>query len=85
MKEIKADYWIVEENKVKLQIKTTEQQTDLQDILPGWKCVSYGFVPKTMEDIYVFEKQFDKQKDLARFVNSGMINEQIKIREVTND
>ena len=83
MKEIRGEYWIIEGNKVKLQIKTTQQQSEIQEIIPDWRCVSYGFAPKTMEDIYVFEKEFEKQKELTRFINSDTINKQIKIREVT--
>lgn len=85
MKEITADYWIVEGRRVKLQIKTNMEQAELQEILQDWACTSYGFIPKTMQDIYIFEKEFSKQKDLTRFINSDMINKQIKKREVSEN
>ena len=85
MKEITADYWIVEGRRVKLQIKTNMEQAELQEILRDWACTSYGFIPKTMQDIYIFEKEFSKQKDLTRFINSDMINKQIRKREVSEN
>jgi len=85
MKEIIADYWIVESKKVRLQVKTNLEQSQLQEILQDWSCVSYGFVPKTMQDIYIFEKEFNKQKDLTRFINSDIINKQIRKREVSEN
>lgn len=81
MKRITADYW-TQENVVKIQIKTKMEQTDLQNMLPDCQCVSYGYVPKTMEDIYIFERVFSSESDLTEFVNSDMITKQIEMREV---
>lgn len=83
MKEIKGEYWIIDDNKVKLQIKTKQEQVILEEMLPEWRCVSHGFIPKTMEDIYVFEKAFERNKSLTERIISDTINKQITIREVT--
>ncbi len=82
MEKIKGEFWRVEDNKLRLQIKTKIEQREIQEILPEWKCVSYGFIPKTMEDIYVFERRFDKENDLTNFVNSDNIVKRLEMREV---
>jgi len=81
----KGDYWKTEENVVKLQIRTHQEQEKLQEVLPGWNCISYGYVPKTSEDIYVFEKKFTSEIDWTNFLNSDKINQLLEMREVTND
>ena len=81
MKRIKADYW-KQENTVKIQIKTKAQQVEIQEMLPGWRCVSYGYIPKTMEDIYIFERVFSTENDLADFIKSDTITKQLEMREV---
>jgi len=68
-----------------LQIKTRKEQYKLEEALPGWNCVSYGYAPKTSEDIYVFERNFESELDLLRFLNSDSINKIMEIREVDND
>ena len=85
MSKVKGDYWKTEQNVVKLQIKTYEEQEKLEQILSGWTCVSFGYVPRTSEDIYIFEKYFKSEVDWASFLNSDKINELIEMREVTND
>ena len=82
MEKIKGEFWRIEENKLRLQIKTKVEQSEVQRILPEWKCISYGFVPKTMEDIYVFERKFDKENDLTNFVNSDIVTKRLEMREV---
>jgi len=82
MEKIKGEFWRIEDNKLRLQIKTKIEQREIQEILPEWKCVSYGFIPKTMEDIYVFERRFDKENDLTNFVNSDNIVKRLEMREV---
>lgn len=82
MEKIKGEFWRVEDNKFRIQIKTKIEQREIQEILPEWKCVSYGFIPKTMEDIYVFERRFDKENDLTNFVNSDNIVKRLEMREV---
>jgi hypothetical protein len=85
MEKITGDFWRTQENKARIQIKTKEEQVKIQELLPGWRCVSYGYIPKTMEDIYVFEKEFKTEKGLTSFMNSDNIIKQLEIREVTND
>ena len=82
MERIKGEFWRLEENKLRIQIRTKVEQREIQEILPEWKCVSYGFIPKTMEDIYVFERKFDKENDLTNFVNSDSIVKRLEMREV---
>tara|TARA_R100000005_G_C4996141_1_gene202988 strand:+ start:2296 stop:2556 length:261 start_codon:yes stop_codon:yes gene_type:complete len=82
---LKGDYWKAGENIVKLQIKTSEEQRKIEEILPGWNCVSYGYVPKTEEDIYVFEKKFKSENDWTDFLKSDTLSEQIEMKEVLND
>ena len=61
VEKVKGDYWKTEENTFKVQIKTRQEQQYLQDALPGWQCVSYGYAPSTSEDIYVFERKFNSE------------------------
>ena len=81
MQRIKADYWTQDET-VRLQIKTKKEQIEIQRILPGWHCISYGYVPKTMEDIYIFERVFKTESDLTDFMESDTIIKQLEMREV---
>ncbi len=81
MKRIKADYWTQDET-VRLQIKTKKEQIEIQRILPGWHCISYGYIPKTMEDIYIFERVFKTESDLTDFMESDTIIKQLEMREV---
>ena len=85
MKRLKGDYWKIEGNIIKLQIRTTEPQAEIQQALPGWMCVSFGYVPLTSEDIYVFEKQFESEIDWTNFLNSDKVNKLIEMKEVVND
>ena len=85
MSRVKGEYWKVEENVIRLQIKTDKEQRKLEEALPGWQCVSYGYVPKTSEDIYVFEKKFDLELDWTKFLYSAKINNLIEMKEVLND
>ena len=81
MERIKADYW-TQENIIRLQIKTKIGQTEIQRILSGWQCVSYGYATKTMEDIYIFERVFATENDLTDFIKSDTIIKQLEMREV---
>ena len=85
MKRMIARYWKVTDSIVKLQIKTTQDQRLIEEVLSGWQCVSYGYAPKTKEDIYVFEKRFESDFDLTKFLNSSKINSLIEMKEVPND
>ena len=85
MSKVKADYWRTDHNIVKIQIKTNKEQNKLEELLPGWACVSFGYVPKTNEDIYVFEKEFKSEFDWTKFLNSDKLNTLIEMREITND
>ena len=85
MERVRGDYWKTEENTFKVQIKTTQEQHHLQDALPGWQCVSYGYVPSTSEDIYVFERKFSSDNEWAKFLQSDNLMELIDMREVLND
>tara|TARA_B100000989_G_C19344114_1_gene386246 strand:+ start:327 stop:578 length:252 start_codon:yes stop_codon:yes gene_type:complete len=82
---IKANYWKVEECKYKLQLKTKIKQFMLEELLVGWDCVSYGYAPKTQEDIYIFEKQFKSVHAWESFINSNNIIELIEMKEVNNE
>ena len=85
MKEIKGEYWKTSEKMFRMQIKTSKEQRVLEEVLEGWHCVSYGYIPKTSEDIYVFEKRFESEKDWTSFLKSDNINKLIDVREVNND
>tara|TARA_R100001443_G_scaffold68677_1_gene77361 strand:- start:122 stop:370 length:249 start_codon:yes stop_codon:yes gene_type:complete len=82
MKRVKGEHWKVNERIVRVQIKTDKEQHMLEEALPGWQCVSYGYIPKTNEDIYVFEREFDSEKDWVNFKNSEKITNLIEMREV---
>lgn len=82
---VKAEYWKVSEQIVKLQIKTDKEQYMLEEALPGWNCVSFGYIPKSMEDIYIFEKSFECDLDWNKFLGSEKINNLIEMKEVLND
>ena len=68
-----------------MQIKTKQEQNEVERSLPGWKCVSFGYVPYTEEDIYVFEKVFKSEIDWTEFLNSESTKKTIEMRDVTND
>lgn len=85
MSRVKGDYWKIDERTIKLQIKTNKEQYKLEEALPGWNCVSYGYIPKTSEDIYVFERVFDSEFDWTNFLNSDKVSQLIEMREVSND
>ena len=85
MKRVKGEYWKIDENTVRLQIKTNKQQYKLEEALPGWQCVSYGYAPRTSEDIYVFEKKFNCELDWTKFVNSDKIKNLIEMKEIAYD
>lgn len=85
MRRIKASYWKVEETKYKLQLRTKVQQDRIEDMLPGWQCVSFGYAPATQEDILIFEKRFASEFDWTMFLRSDIINELIEMKEATND
>jgi hypothetical protein len=82
MRKVKGEHWKVDERTIRIQIKTDEEQCKLEEALPGWQCVSYGYVPKTSEDIYVFEREFDSDKEWMSFKNSDKITNLIEMREV---
>ena len=85
MSRVKAEHWKIDDNTVRVQIKTTKDQYKLEEALPGWQCVSYGYAPKTSEDIYVFEKKFESELDWTNFINSDKIKNLIEMKEVPND
>ena len=85
MSKIKGEHWKVDENTVRMQIKTRKEQYRLEEALPGWQCVSYGYIPKTSEDIYIFEKSFDSELDWVSFKNSEKIKNLIQMKEVSHD
>ena len=85
MKRTKGDVWEIEQDRFRLQIRTTEGQREIEEKLPGWDCISYGYVPKTSEDIYVFERKFESKIDWTNFLNSDAAKEFIKTKEILND
>ena len=85
MGKVKGNYWRISEDTFKLQIKTRQEQRILEEALPGWQCVCYGYVPKTEEDIYVFQRRFETELDWTKFINCDKINNMIDMREVKND
>ena len=85
MGKVKGNYWRISEDTFKLQIKTRQEQRILEEALPGWQCVCYGYAPKTEEDIYVFQKRFETELDWTKFINCDKINNMIDMREVKND
>ena len=82
MSKVKGDYWIVDDKTVKLQIKTSKEQYKLEEVLSGWQCVSYGYAPKTSEDIYVCERTYESELDLKNFFSSEKITSLIEMKEV---
>lgn len=85
MEKVKGEYWKVDDRTVKLQVKTKTEQKEIEQALPGWRCVSYGYVPRTEEDIYVFEKIFNSERDCRKFLNSAKTSDKLEMREVKND
>ena len=81
MAKIKASYWKVNESRYKLQLRTNRDQEEVENILPGWECVSFGYVPHTQEDILVFEKDFKSEMDWTKFLKSDTIIETIEMKE----
>ncbi len=85
MSKVRGEYWKTGQSTVKIQIRTNQEQHMIEEVLPGWTCVSFGYVPKTSEDIYVFEKNFDTESDWTKFLNSDKVNTLIEMREILND
>jgi len=85
MSRVKGEHWKVNEKTVRIQIRTDKEQHKLEEALPGWQCVSYGYVPKTSEDIYIFEKEFESESDWTRFIKSEKIKNLIEMKEVSHD
>lgn len=85
MEKVRGRYWTVQGTTIKLQIKTDKEQRILTEALPGWQCVSYGYAPKTEEDIYVFERTFNSQLDWTTFLNNDKVSNLMELREVKND
>jgi hypothetical protein len=82
MRRIKGEYWNIEDNLYRLQLKTTAELEVIEEMLPGWECVSFGYVPTTKEDILVFEKNFESKFDWTNFISSDNITtENIDLRE----
>ena len=82
MSKVKGEHWKIDENTVRMQIKTSKEQRKLEEALPGWQCVSYGYVPSTSEDIYVFEKKFESEIDWKEFMDSDKIKNLREMIEV---
>ncbi len=76
---LKGDYWRTELNTFKLQIKTNRDQKEIENMLPGWSCISYGYAPRTSEDIYVFERKFHSDNEWINFLNSSKAIKLIEI------
>ena len=85
MSKVKGKYWKTDEKTVKLQLKTDKEQYMLEEALPGWQCVSYGYIPKTKEDIYVFQKKFETDRDWLSFLKSEKLTRLIELKEVSHD
>lgn len=85
MSKVKGKYWKTDEKTVKLQLKTDKEQYMLEEALPGWQCVSYGYIPKTKEDIYVFQKKFETDRDWLSFLKSEKLTRLIEMKEVSHD
>ena len=82
MRKIKGNYWKVDDTTYKLQLRTRTDQTEIQEYLPGWDCVSFGYVPTTQEDILIFERKFQSDIDWTNFLNSDLTLEAIELKEV---
>lgn len=78
---MKGKYWKIDDNKYKLQLKTTNNQDEVESLLPDWECVSFGYAPTTEEEILIFEKTFNSDVDWTRFLNSDKIIETIELKE----
>ena len=85
MSKVKGEYWRIDKNTVRMQIKTDKDQRLLEEVLPGWECISYGYVPRTSEEIYVFEKVFESESVWNRFIYSEKVKNFINMKEVLND
>ena len=81
MAKMKGNYWKVDEKTYKLQLKTRSDQTEIEDYLPGWDCISFGYAPSTQEDILIFEKKFESDLDWTKFLNSDLTLEMIDLKE----
>ena len=80
---MRGEYWKVNENRYRLQLKTMARQEVIEEMLPGWKCISFGYIPATKQDILVFEKDFKSSFDWTNFLNSDNITtENIELKEV---
>ena len=82
MGRIKAKYWKTDDAKYRIQIKTALEHQEALALLPGWNCVSFGYIPETQEDILVFEKQFITEKDWTNFTKTDTIIKLIELKEV---
>ena len=82
MGRIKAKYWKTEGTKYRIQFKTTMEHQAAARLFPGWECVSFGYIPTTQEDILVFEKQFDTEKDWTNFTKTDTVIKLIELKEV---
>ena len=85
MSKVKGEHWTTGENTIRLQIKTDKEQRKLEEALPGWQCVSYGYIPSTSEDIYVFERKFESDTAWKNFKDSEKVKQLIEMKEVTYD
>lgn len=85
MSKVKGKYWKTDDRTVKLQLKTDKEQNMLEEALPGWQCVSYGYVPKTKEDIYIFERKFETDHAWLSFLRSEKLAKLIEMKEVSHD
>jgi hypothetical protein len=85
MSKIKGEHWKTSDKTVRLQIATNKQQQQLQEALPGWECISFGYIPKTNQDIYVFERHFETELDWTNFLSSDKTKSLIDMKEIKND
>ena len=82
MKKLKGEYWKVDETTYKLQLRTKQDQAQVESKLPGWLCVSFGHVPSLQEDILIFERNFQSKMDWTNFLNSDLTLETIDLKEI---
>ena len=82
MGRIKAKYWKTDDTRYRIQFKTKLEHQEAMGLLPGWDCVSFGYIPDTQEDILVFERQFIAEKDWTNFTKTDTIIKLIELREV---
>ena len=85
MSKLKGEHWKMNDKRIRLQIRTQEEQDKVQEALPGWECISFGYAPGTSEDIYVFEKHFETELDWTNFLTSDKVNTLIEMKEIRND